>query len=121
MCAKRVKKAKRIYRALTDEERLRVELVRKEIRDELPELRQKAKIAFAAHDAARNVIAQLKAERNRQGISLADVMGRSGINREAISKLENSDAPNPTVKTLVRYAAAIGLELHLTAEAPTAG
>jgi DNA-binding phage protein len=121
MGAKRARTAKRIYRVLTDDERKRVATVRKEIQEELPDLRQKAKIAFAAHEAARNVIAQLKAERNRQGISLADVMSRSGINREAISKLENSDAPNPTVKTLVRYAAAIGLELHLSADAPQVG
>ncbi len=118
MSRKQVKKAKRIFRDLTAVEKERITSVRRGIEVELPELMDKARVVFAAHDAARKVVAELKAERNRKGISLADVMDRSGINREAISKLENSESPNPTVKTLVRYAAAVGLELRLTAEAP---
>jgi DNA-binding phage protein len=117
MSGKRPRKAKRIYRELTDEERSRIAGVRRQVERELPELREKAKMVFAAHEAARRVVAQLKAERTRRGISLADVMNRSGITREAISKLENSEAPNPTVKTLVRYAAAIGLDLQMSAVA----
>lgn len=113
------KQAKRVYRELTPAERKRVATVRLKIAGELPELKEKARIVFAAHEATRKVIADLKAERSRQGISLADVMNRSGINREAISKLENSETPNPTVRTLVRYAAAVGLELRLSTVTPT--
>jgi DNA-binding phage protein len=118
MAKKLPKRPKRIHRELTDAERARTSAVRTEIAAELPELMAKGRAVFAAHDAARRVIAEVKAERSRQGISLADVMARSGINREAISKLENSEAPNPTIRTLVRYAAAVGLELRLSAEAP---
>jgi hypothetical protein len=40
---------------------------------------------------------------------------------EALSQLENHRAPNPTVRTLSRYAAAIVLDLHLVAKRPRAG
>jgi DNA-binding phage protein len=113
------KQPKRIYRNLTEAEAKRVAAVREQIGEELPELKERARAIFAGHEAARRVVADLKAQRQRQGISLADVMNRSGINREAISKLENSPAPNPTVRTLVRYAAAVGLELRVTAEPPS--
>ena len=46
---------------------------------------------------------------------------RTGMSREALSRLENHRAPNPTVRTLARYAAAVGLELHLTAKRPRGG
>jgi hypothetical protein len=38
-----------------------------------------------------------------------------------LSRLENHRAPNPTVRTLARYAAAVGLELHLAAKRPRSG
>ena len=75
-----------------------------------------ARAVFAAHDSARAVVARLKAERERRGLSLADMLRRTGMSREALSRLENQQAPNPTVRTLARYAAAVGLELHLAAK-----
>jgi DNA-binding phage protein len=45
---------------------------------------------------------------------LADVSDQSQIGREAICKLENDLEPNPTVRTLARYADALGLELMIT-------
>lgn len=116
MAKKQPRRARRIYRDLTEAERKRIDAVRAQVADELPELMEKARAVFAAHEATKKVIADVKAERARKGISLNDVMVRSGINREAISKLENSEAPNPTVRTLVRYAAAVGMELRLIAE-----
>lgn len=116
MAKKQPRRAKRIHRELTEAERKRIAVVRTQIAEELPELMEKARAVFAAHAATKKVIAEVKAERARKGISLNDVMVRSGINREAISKLENSDAPNPTVRTLVRYAAAVGMELRLSAK-----
>jgi transcriptional regulator with XRE-family HTH domain len=49
---------------------------------------------------------------------LTDMLERTGISREALSRLENHEAPNPTVRTLARYAAAVGLELHVAARQP---
>jgi len=50
----------------------------------------------------------LKRERERGGLSIADVAERSGLDRAVISRLENGKQDNPTVATLMRYAAAIG-------------
>lgn len=80
-----------------------------------------ARAVFAAHDSAREVVTLLKAERERRGLSLADMLQRTGLSREALSRLENHRSPNPTVHTLARYAAAVGLELHLAAKRPRAG
>jgi DNA-binding phage protein len=82
---------------------------------------QQARAVFAAHDSAREVVTKLKAERERRGLSLADILQRTGMSREALSRLENHRSPNPTVRTLARYAAAVGLELHLAAKRPRGG
>jgi transcriptional regulator with XRE-family HTH domain len=56
----------------------------------------------------RAMLAKLKKHRERQGLSLADVAARSGMDRSAVSRLENGVYVNPTVDTLYRYAEAIG-------------
>jgi DNA-binding phage protein len=78
-----------------------------------------ARAVFAAHDSVRKVVARLKAERERRGLSLADMLHRTGMSREALSRLENHRSPNPTVRTLARYAAAVGLDLRLAAMQPS--
>jgi len=57
------------------------------------------------------MLAALKKHRERQGLSLADVAERSGMDRAAVSRLENGVYVNPTVDTLYRYAEAIGAEI----------
>jgi transcriptional regulator with XRE-family HTH domain len=49
------------------------------------------------------------------------MLRRTGMSREALSRLENHRSPNPTVRTLARYAAAVGLELRLAAKRPRSG
>ena len=66
-------------------------------------------------DVART-IAALKAERQRLGLSLADIESRSGLKRSAISRLENDSNANPTLLTLYRYAAALGVRLETHVE-----
>ncbi len=53
----------------------------------------------------------LKRERKRQGLSFADMKARSGIDRTSACRLENSPGANPTIKTLERYAKALGKKL----------
>jgi DNA-binding phage protein len=77
-----------------------------------------ARAVFSAYGSAHEVVTRLKAERERRGLSLTDILRRTGMSREALSRLENDQAPNPTVRTLARYAAAVGLELHLAARRP---
>jgi transcriptional regulator with XRE-family HTH domain len=41
------------------------------------------------------------------------VTNLTGMDRSALSKLENGQRPNPTVETLVRYAEAVGKHLKI--------
>ena len=50
----------------------------------------------------------LMKERQRQGLTLAALSQRSGIDQAAISKLENGSNANPTLSTLYRIALALG-------------
>lgn len=63
---------------------------------------------------------ELKKGREASGLSLADVASVSGIDKAALSRLENGLTENPTVTTLARYAAAIGKRLVWTLEDATA-
>jgi len=68
----------------------------------------------AAWLLSQQVLAELRAAREKQGLSLADLRERTGMTREAISRLENNEKPNPTLSTLVRLATALGMKLELT-------
>jgi DNA-binding XRE family transcriptional regulator len=60
----------------------------------------------------RHLMAALRAERERQGLSLADLAERTGIDRAAIHKLEIGVNTNPTLSTLTRYAGALGARIE---------
>src|SRR5690606_13578611 len=49
-------------------------------------------------------VSALRNAREAQGLSLADLSERTGIDRSALSKLENRRNLNPTFATLARYA-----------------
>jgi predicted transcriptional regulator len=57
------------------------------------------------------MLAALKKQREGQGLSLADVAAKCGMDRAAISRLENGVYLNPTVDTLFRYAEAVGASI----------
>jgi predicted transcriptional regulator len=94
-------------RRLTEEEGDRYQRIRDQVAGELADIRRRAKAAkpriFLKH-----VLKKLREERQRQGLSLADINARSGIDRGTLSKLENEDDPNVTMNTLMRYAEAVG-------------
>src|SRR5262245_36674763 len=54
------------------------------------------------------VTACLKRERERQGLTLAALAERTGIDQAALSRLESGRNANPTLETLNRVAAALG-------------
>ena len=56
-------------------------------------------------------VRQLKHVRVDAGLSLADMAERTGMDRAAISRLENGVFDNPTIKTLSRYARALDKRL----------
>jgi DNA-binding Xre family transcriptional regulator len=66
------------------------------------------------------IMAYLKRERERQGLTLADLAARTGMDQAALSRLENGRNANPTLDTLYRVAAALGKEICCTfPDAPT--
>lgn len=56
-------------------------------------------------------VSALKASREAQGMTLADVSAASGMSVPALSSLETGRNDNPTLRTLQRYASAIGRRL----------
>jgi DNA-binding phage protein len=105
----------RIHRAATEAEKERHRLAREQIASELPEIKARGREALEKirreGTPISYIVSALRAERERQGISLADLNQRSGIDRAALSRLENNEEANPTLNTLQRYAAAIGKEM----------
>jgi predicted transcriptional regulator len=113
-------RGKRTHRKIerTPEQQRQLEEVRERFQRERPGLED----LLATGDAAevvpqgeylelRAMLATLKKHRERQGLSLTDVANRSGMDRAAISRLENGVYLNPTVDTLHRYAQAVGADI----------
>jgi transcriptional regulator with XRE-family HTH domain len=63
-----------------------------------------------------SALAELKRHRDEQGLSLADVAERSGLDRAQLSRLESGKILNPTMATLWRYADAIGAQVSLAVD-----
>lgn len=53
-------------------------------------------------------LAALRCERERQGLSLADLAQRTGMDKATLFKLETGKVPNPTYLTIRTYARALG-------------
>jgi DNA-binding XRE family transcriptional regulator len=104
---------KRITRdqPVSAEEATRLKHIRQQVAQELPALIERHHERMTALDQVSLLLQQLKAAREAQGLSLADVTERTGMDRSAISKLESGQRTNPTVETLVRYAEAVGKRL----------
>jgi predicted transcriptional regulator len=111
---------KRTHRKIerTPDQQRRLEEIRERFQHQRPALQD----LLAAGDATevvpqgeylelRAMLGTLKQHRERQGLSLADVAKRSGMDRSAISRLENGVYLNPTVDTLYRYAQAVGADI----------
>lgn len=125
---------RRIIRPATPEERARhaaiIETFEKaELAKVLDDVRQRLRqderqvtqrlTATGALDLSATVSA-LKASREAQGLTLADVSAASGMSVPALSSLETGRNDNPTLRTLQRYASAIGRRLVIgVIEEPT--
>jgi transcriptional regulator with XRE-family HTH domain len=55
---------------------------------------------------------ELKKAREETGLSLAQIAKRSGIDKAALSRLENGRHDNPTLETILRYLSAIGKDIE---------
>lgn len=94
-------------RKLTPEEAAEYQEVRRKVMEEIPP---------ATTSVVQEAVGQLRAERERQGLSLADVAQRTGMTRENICRLE-SEKRNVTLRTLQRYARGLGCNIVIGLEA----
>lgn len=70
----------------------------------------------AFQDVLHDCIAQLKAARERAGLSLDELALVTDLSPESLARLEAGETMNPTWKTLGRIAVAVGCRLKLAAE-----
>jgi DNA-binding XRE family transcriptional regulator len=112
-------KAQRIFRAngKTAEERVREQTLREQLQKERPSLEDLVRTGACDPDAVmtmgmyfdvQKALQALKREREQCGLRIDDVAERSGLDRSVVSRLENGKQDNPSVATLMRYAAAVG-------------
>lgn len=99
----------------TPEDRARLQAIREKFQREKPSLKRLVEsgdapppMPLGTYLDIQVLLNRLKKEREAAGLSLADVAERTGMDRAAISRLENGHTPNPTVDTLLRYTAALG-------------
>lgn len=59
------------------------------------------------------LVARFKSAREKQGLTLAEVAQRMGIDAPALSRLETGKMLNPTLATLHKWAEALGQKLNV--------
>jgi DNA-binding XRE family transcriptional regulator len=64
-------------------------------------------------EAILHLVARFKALRESQGLTLAEVADRMGIDPPALSRLETGKVLNPTLATLLKWAEALGQKLNV--------
>jgi len=112
-------KVKRIFRrsGKSADERVREQGLRAKLQREKPSLDHLIRTGDCDPDAVmtmgmyfdvQGALQALKRERQRSGLTVTDVAKQSGLDRAVVSRLENGKQDNPTVATLMRYAAAVG-------------
>lgn len=104
---------KRVTRSsrLSGDDAAKYKAIREQVAPELPDLVARHHGRMATFERLDELLSELKAAREAKGLSLADVTELTGMDRSALSKLENGQRANPTVETLVRYAEAVGKRL----------
>jgi hypothetical protein len=112
-------KARRVIRAnrKTADERAREQTLRETLQKERPSLDDLIRAGECDPDDVmtmgmyvdiQKALQALKRDRERRRLSIGEVAERSGLDRAVVSRLENGKQDNPTVATLMRYAAAVG-------------
>lgn len=76
---------------------------------------RKAPAPYLHSSELRTLIARLRRERLRRGLSMGDVARVTDQARSAICRLESGYYPNPTFDTVYRYAAALDMGIELVA------
>lgn len=68
-------------------------------------------------NAILNLVAEYKSVREAQGLTLAEVAERMGIDPPALSRLETGKMLNPTLATLLKWAESLGQNLNISLSA----
>lgn len=104
------------HRRLTRADAAKYKDIREKIDGEVPELLERHEQRMKAFGQFQSLVVELKAAREKMGLSLSDLTEKTGMDRSALSKLETGQRPNPTIETLVRYADAVGKKLIVSLE-----
>jgi hypothetical protein len=104
---------RRAARLATPEGRAEEDEVIRKVREEFPPAKPDAETLA--------LIAALKQQRERRGLTLDDVAERSGLPRAALGGLEQGSIPSPTLALLGGYAAAVGQRLCVSLAAAEPG
>jgi DNA-binding phage protein len=108
--------SKRVHRATqrTPEELAELRAEREYFQREQPSLEQLVAsgqyappIPMGEYMELKRLMYLLRQERERQGLSLADIESRSGIDRSSLCRLEKNEEANPTFDTVWRIARAL--------------
>ena len=70
-------------------------------------------ISRQSFTAILTLVSRFKAAREAQGLTLAEVAERMGIDAPALSRLETGKVLNPTLATLHKWAEALGQRLDV--------
>jgi transcriptional regulator with XRE-family HTH domain len=117
--------AKRIHMKTerAPEEQARLQEVRRRFQEKKPSIDDLVEsgefnepVPHGEYLAVRQAAAALRKAREEAGLSLAEAAKRSGIDKGALSRLENGQQLNPTFHTLSRYAHALGMRWVWTLE-----
>ena len=88
--------------------------VERDVRD--PEYRAAYRLARARIDAIDGLVRGLDSARVAQDVSKAELARRMGVTPEVIRRLFSADSPNPTMKTVVAAAQALGHQVTIEPE-----
>jgi ribosome-binding protein aMBF1 (putative translation factor) len=111
-----MKNAESKMKTLTPAEDKRMKQLQDELELEKDEIIAMGRSFKAEHDAMlAEVMDGIREAKERDGLSLADLQQRTGIDKAQLSRLLNGDEKliNPSLSTLERVAAAVGRRLKL--------
>ena len=97
----------------TAEQRAEEEAVRRQHAANPVRRRPASAVNRQSFTAILSLVARFKAERERQGLTLAEVAERMGIDPPALSRLETGKMVNPTLATLHKWAESLGQRLEV--------
>lgn len=99
---------RRVHMELTPAQREAMASAEAEVERERKWIEAKSKELKHQHDAqVQRIATLLRTSREEAGLSLTELAERTGMTRQAISRIESGENHNPTMSTIVRLAEAL--------------